>query len=41
MGLKTEVTAVTIPEIEITKVKELADKMGVKFSPRDYIRFFW
>ena len=41
MGLKTEVTAVTIPEIEITKVNEFANKMGVKFSPREYIRFFW
>ena len=40
-GLKTEVTAVTIPEIEITEVKELADKMGVKFSSRECIRFFW
>ena len=41
VGLKTEATAVTIPEIEITKVNEFANKMGVKFSPREYIRFFW
>jgi TatD DNase family protein len=41
MGLKIEVTAVTIPEIEITKINELAKKMGVKFYSREYIRFFW
>jgi cyclic pyranopterin phosphate synthase len=40
-GLETEATAVTIPEIEITKVKELAEKMGVKFSAREYIPCFW
>lgn len=40
-GLEIQVTAVTIPEIEITKVKELADKLGVKFSVREYIPFFW
>ncbi len=41
VGLKTEVTAVTIPEIEITKVNEFANRMGVKFSSREYIRLFW
>jgi cyclic pyranopterin phosphate synthase len=40
-GLETEATAVTIPEIEISKVKELAEKLGVKFSVREYIQFFW
>ena len=40
-GLETEATAVTIPEVEITKVKELAEKMGVKFLVREYIPFFW
>jgi TatD family-associated radical SAM protein len=40
-GLETEVTAVTIPEVEITKVKELAEKMGVKLSAREYIPCFW
>ncbi|MGD9130161.1 MAG: TatD family nuclease-associated radical SAM protein [Candidatus Bathyarchaeota archaeon] len=39
--LETEATAVTIPEVEITKVKELAEKLGVKFSVREYIPFFW
>jgi cyclic pyranopterin phosphate synthase len=40
-GLETEATAVTIPEVEIAKVKELAESMGVKFSVREYIPFFW
>jgi cyclic pyranopterin phosphate synthase len=40
-GLETEATAVTIPEIEITKVKELAETLGAKFSVREYIPFFW
>jgi cyclic pyranopterin phosphate synthase len=40
-GLETEATAVTIPEVEITKVKELAEKMGVKLSAREYIPCFW
>jgi cyclic pyranopterin phosphate synthase len=40
-GIETEVTAVTIPEVEISKVKELAERMGVKFTVRHYIPFFW
>jgi len=40
-GIETEVTAVTIPEVEITKVKNLAEKIGVKFTVRQYIQFFW
>jgi TatD DNase family protein len=40
-GLETEATAVTITEVEVTKVKELAENMGVKFSVREYIPFFW
>ena len=40
-GIETEVTAVTIPEVEITKVKMLAEIMGVKFAVRQYIPFFW
>jgi cyclic pyranopterin phosphate synthase len=39
--IETEATAVTIPEVEITKVKELAERMGVKFTVRQYISFFW
>jgi cyclic pyranopterin phosphate synthase len=40
-GLETEATAVTIPEVDLAKVKELAENMGVKFSAREYIPFFW
>ena len=40
-GLETEATAVTIAEIEVSRVKEVAEKMGVKFSVREYIPFFW
>jgi cyclic pyranopterin phosphate synthase len=40
-GMEIEATAVTIPEVEITKVKELAERMGVKFAVRQHIPFFW
>jgi cyclic pyranopterin phosphate synthase len=40
-GLETEATAVTIPEVDLAKVKELAENMGVKFSAREYIPCFW
>ncbi|UCC57598.1 MAG: radical SAM protein [Candidatus Bathyarchaeum sp.] len=40
-GLETEATAVTIPEVDLAKVKELAERMGVKFSVRKYIPCFW
>jgi TatD family-associated radical SAM protein len=40
-SLETEATAVTIPEVNLAKVKELAEEMGVKFSIREYIPFFW
>ncbi|WNZ28850.1 MAG: radical SAM protein [Candidatus Bathyarchaeota archaeon] len=32
--METEATAVTVPELEVTKVKELAQKIGVKFRAR-------
>ena len=38
---KVEVTAVTTPEIDIHKVEELADKMGVRFRLRPCIPCFW
>ena len=38
--LEIQVTAVTISEIEISRVKEVAEKMGVKFSVREYVPFF-
>lgn len=37
----TEVTTVTIPEVDIQKVKEMAGKMGVKFRVRQYVPCFW
>ena len=40
-GLETEATAVTIPEVDLVKVKALAERMGVKFSVREYIPCFW
>ena len=40
-GLETEVTAVTIPEVDITKIREIAERIGVKFTVREYIPFFW
>jgi TatD family-associated radical SAM protein len=40
-GIETEATAVTTPEVDITKVKELAESLGVKFELREYIPFFW
>jgi len=40
-GIETEATAVTIPEVDPAKVKELAEKLGVKFSAREYIPCFW
>ena len=40
-GLETEATALTIPEIEIAKVKKLAERIGVKFTEREYFPFFW
>jgi TatD family-associated radical SAM protein len=36
-----EATAVTIPEVNILKVKELARKIGVKFRLRAYQPCFW
>ena len=40
-NIETEVTAVTIPEVELIKVREIAERMGAKFSTRQYIQFFW
>ena len=41
VGLETEATVVTVSEIEVSRVKEVAEKMGVKFLVREYIPFFW
>jgi TatD family-associated radical SAM protein len=40
-GLEIEATIVTIPEVNLPKTKELAEKMGAKFSIRKYIPCFW
>ena len=39
--LETEITAVTIPEVNVTKVRQLAANMGVRFRVRKYIPCFW
>ncbi len=36
-----EVTAVTLPEVNLQKIGETAEKMGVKFRIREYIPCFW
>ena len=40
-SLETEATAVRIPEVDLAKVKEIAERTGVKFSVREYIPCFW
>jgi TatD family-associated radical SAM protein len=39
--LEVEVTAVRIPEVDITKVGEIAKELDVKFRVREYIQPFW
>ncbi len=39
--IETEVTSVTIPEVDITKVMELAKNMGVSMRNRQYIPCLW
>jgi len=39
--LEVEVTAVTTPEVDLQKVKDLAEKLSVKFRLRVYIPGFW
>ena len=41
MGLDTEITAVAIPEINISRVRELAMDLGAKFRARPYLAFIW
>ena len=36
-----EITAVTLPEVDISKVEELARKIGVRFRRREYVPCFW
>jgi len=39
--LDTEITTVTIPEVNIAEVREIATRMGAKFRTREYIPYFW
>jgi len=39
--LDTEITVVTISEVNVSKVRELAKIMGVGFRVREYIPCFW
>jgi cyclic pyranopterin phosphate synthase len=39
--LDVEVTAVRIPEVDISKAGEIAKGLGVKFRVREYIQPFW
>ncbi len=39
--LDVEVTAVRIPEVDISRVGEIAKWLGVKFRVREYIQPFW
>ena len=38
---EVEITAVAIPEIDISKMEEIAKKLGVNFRVREYIPCFW
>jgi GTP 3',8-cyclase len=40
-GLEVEVSAVRMPEVDIQKVKAIAESLGVPFRIRDYIPCFW
>jgi len=39
--LNVEVTAVTMPEVDLHKVEDLAKQLSVKFRLRQYIQCFW
>ena len=39
--LDTEITAVTIPEADISKIQKLATDLSVKFRVREYVQCFW
>ncbi|MGB9756306.1 MAG: TatD family nuclease-associated radical SAM protein [Candidatus Bathyarchaeales archaeon] len=40
-NFETEITAVAIPEVDISKVGEIAKKLGVRFRVREYIPCSW
>ena len=37
----TEVTAVTVPEVDLAKIEQMASDLRVKFRKRDYVPCFW
>ncbi|MCJ7559538.1 TatD family nuclease-associated radical SAM protein [Candidatus Bathyarchaeota archaeon] len=39
--LEVEITAVTMPEVDLQKIVAIAEEMKVKFRLRDYIPCFW
>jgi TatD DNase family protein len=39
--LDVEVSAIRMPEVDVAKVKAIADVLGVAFRVRDYIPCFW
>jgi len=40
-AFNTEITAVSIPEVDITKIEEIARKLEVRFRLREYISCSW
>jgi TatD family-associated radical SAM protein len=40
-SIETFITVVSIPEIKIEKIKNLANKLGVELVIRQYVPFFW
>ena len=40
-NLDMEITAVAIPEVDISKMRKMAKRMGVAFRSREYIPCFW
>ena len=40
-SLETEITAVNIPEADISKIRKMADRLEVGFRVREYIACFW
>jgi cyclic pyranopterin phosphate synthase len=41
VGLSVEVTAVAVPEVEISKMEKIASDLGVRFRARPYRSFVW
>ncbi len=40
-GLEAEITAVRIPEADIERLREMAERLGIRFRVREYMRCFW